>query len=69
MKRKYIIISLFLFLGITKIFATEMRWYYDDKTGCSGYAGANYIGTTKEINPVEFAKEGKQRVINFGATI
>lgn len=57
MKRKYIIISLFLFLGITKIFATEMRWYHDDKTGCSGYAGADYIGQRKKSTQLNLQKK------------
>ena len=69
MKRKILIISFFFFFEIVHIFPADMRWYSDYSKGYSGYAGADYIGTTKNINPSKFANEGEQRLRNIGVTI
>lgn len=67
MKRKFLIISFFFFFEIVHIFPTptDMRWYSDSSKGYSGLAGADYMGTTKNINPSKFANEFEQRLRNI----
>lgn len=68
MKKKSLI-GVFVFLLIIPIYASELKRYTDWNNGYTGYAGADYIGTTKTINPKTFSMEAEQRIRNLGVYI
>ena len=67
MKKKLNFCLFMFFLIIVPLFSDELRFY--SKGGYRGHAMAEYVGTTKNINPARFADEGERRVISVGVPI
>lgn len=68
---KKVIISLitFVLLWVTPIYAADIKWYSDWKNGYCGYAGADYIGTTKNIDPNAYANNAEAHLRSLGVYI
>ena len=58
---------MFFLVCIIPLFSDELRFYSEGRY--RGYAVAEYIGTTKNINPSRFADEGELRVRSTGVPI
>ena len=68
-KLRLCLIIIFASISCLKLSAANMKPYIDWDNGYSGYANADYVGTTRTINPSQFAEEGERRIRAFGATI
>lgn len=66
--RKFLIIFL-LFILSSPIFSANVKRYSDWEKGFSGYAGAEYVGTTKTIDPKTYSLQCGYRILNSGMTI
>ena len=66
MKIKKIIFIFVLFIGLLiSISATDIRFHSDSGNGWYGYSGADYVGTTKTVNPSQFAEEAENRAARY----
>lgn len=50
MKKMFLCFAI-IFFTLASITAAEMKYYSDSQNGYSGYAVADYVGTTKTVNP------------------
>lgn len=66
MKNKRIIVLLVcIFSCFIPLFSADSKFYSDFENGWCGYSRADYIGTTRNVNPSQFAAEAERRVKSF----